>query len=148
MELEGKMEEIQNGQQTRKVVLQEAIEILKPVTSELKEKELVIGKQLNQAIKQAWLDERMVGRCPKCVDGQLVILRSKKTGKRFVGCTNYFEEEKCNAVFPLPQFGTVKPLAIACEICGCPIVYILMKGKKPWKLCINPSCPSKGAKKH
>ncbi len=144
--LEAKMQEIQNGQQTKATVLQEAIEILKPVTSELKEKESIIGKQLNQAIRQAWLDEKAVGRCPKCFDGQLTILRSKKTGKRFVGCTNYFEK-KCDAIFPLPQFGTVKPLAKACEICGCPIVYILIKGKKPWKLCLNPKCSSKGARK-
>jgi len=144
-ELEAKMEEIQKGRETKEAVLQEVIEILKPVTSELKEKESVIGKQLNLAIKQAWLDEKAVGRCPKCVDGKLVILRSKKTGKRFVGCTNYFEK-KCDAVFPLPQFGTVKPLASACEICGCPIVYVLMKGKKPWKLCLNPNCPLKGMK--
>ena len=144
-ELERKMEEIQCGQQTKKSVMQDAIKILKPVTLELKEKESIIGKQLNQAIKHAWLDEKTVGQCPKCSDGKLVILRSKKTAKRFVGCTNYFEK-KCAAVFPLPQFGIVKPLAVPCEICGCPIVYILMKGKKPWKLCINPNCSSKGEK--
>ena len=145
-ELEGQMGEIQSGTQTKEAVLKEAIEILTPITSKLKEKESVIGKQLNQVIKQAWLDEKKLGRCPKCVDGKLVILRSKKTGKRFVGCTNYFEK-KCDVTFPLPQFGMVKPLASACEMCKCPVVYILMKGKKPWKLCINPNCPSKGAKK-
>ena len=145
-ELEQKMIEIQGGQETKEAVLQKAIKILKPVVIELKEKELIIGKQLNQAIKQAWQDERAIGKCPKCSDGQLVILRSKKTAKRFVGCSNFFEK-KCNVTFPLPQFGTVKPLAGACLICGCPIVYILMRGKKPWKLCINPSCPSKVERK-
>ena len=140
------MEEIQSKQQTKEAVLQEVIEILKPVTLELKEKESSIGKQLNRAIKTAWLDEKAVGRCPKCVDGKLVILRSKKTGKRFVGCANYFEK-KCDAVFPLPQFGAIRISDITCEICRYPIVYILMKGKKSWKLCINPNCPSKGVKK-
>lgn len=144
-ELEGKMEEIQRGQQTKATVLKEAVETLKPVTAELKEKESIIGKQLNQTIKQAWLEEKAVGQCPKCVYGRLTILHSKKTGKRFVGCSNYYEK-KCDAVFPLPQFGTVKPLAKTCEICHCPIMYILMKGKKPWKLCLNPKCPSKGAR--
>jgi DNA topoisomerase I len=146
-ELEGKMEQIQSEQETREEVLKETVEILKPVASELKEKELVIGKQLSQALKQAWLDEKTLGSCPKCVDGTLVILHSKKTGKRFVGCSNYFEK-KCCAVFPLPQFGTIKPLAGVCENCGCPIVYILMKGKRPWKLCLNPGCPSKGGQKN
>jgi DNA topoisomerase-1 len=145
-ELEVKMEKIQNGQETREAVLHEAIKILDPVVSALKEKESIIGKQLNQALKKAWIDEKAVGTCPKCADGKLVILRSKKTRKRFVGCTNYFEG-KCKTTFPLPQIGIVKSLAIPCEICHCPIVCILMKGRKPWKICLNPNCPSKGVKK-
>ena len=145
-ELEAKMEKIQSGQESKEVVLQEAIEILKPVTFKLKEKESIIGKQLNQALKKGWLDEKSVGACPKCTDGKLVILRSKKSGKRFVGCTNYFEGS-CNTTFPLPQIGTIKPLVNPCEICGCPIVYVLMKSRKPWKLCLNPNCSSKGEKK-
>ena len=63
--LEAKMEEIQEGKQTKQVVLQDAIEILKPVISELKEKESVIGKQLNQALKQA-----MAGRKSRWVHAQ------------------------------------------------------------------------------
>ncbi len=142
--LEEKMNEIQQGKETKEVVLQNAIEILKPVILELKENESVIGKQLNQALKKARLEERIVGACPKCADGKLVILHSKKTGKRFVGCTNYFEG-KCNAAFPLPQSGSVKPLGSVCKSCGWPTLRVWMKGKRPWKLCLNPNCPSKGA---
>ncbi len=142
--LEEKMNEIQQGKETKETVLQKVIEILKPVTMELKEKESVIGKQLSQALKKARLEERIVGACPKCADGKLLILRSKKTGKRFVGCTNYFEG-KCNVTFPLPQSGTVKPLDSACKSCGWPTLRVWMKGKRPWKLCLNPNCPSKGA---
>jgi len=146
-ELEAKMNEIQQGEETKEAILQEATKILKHVMFELKEKESVIGKLLNQALKQAMLDERIVGACPKCADGKLVILRSKKTRKRFIGCTNYFEG-KCDLTFPLPQTGTIKPLGKACKICGCPTVYILMKTKRPWKLCLDPNCPSKGARKN
>jgi DNA topoisomerase-1 len=142
--LEEKMNEIQQGKETKETVLQKVIEILKPVTLELKEKESVIGKQLSQALKKARLEERIVGACPKCADGKLLILHSKKTGKRFVGCTNYFEG-KCNVTFPLPQSGTVKPLDSACKSCGWPTLRVWMKGKMPWKLCLNPNCPSKGA---
>ena len=142
--LEEKMNEIQQGKETKEAVLQNAVEILKPVLLELKEKESVIGEQLSQALKKARLEERIVGACPKCADGKLVILRSKKTGKRFVGCTNYFEG-KCNVTFPLPQSGTVKPLNNTCKSCGCPILHVWMKGKRSWKLCLNPNCPSKGA---
>ena len=142
--LEEKMNEIQKGTETKENVLQNAIEILKPVTSELKEKEAAIGAQLSQALKKSRLEEKIVGACPKCPDGKLVILHSKKTGKRFVGCTNYFEG-KCNAAFPLPQSGTVKPLSSACKSCGWPTLRVWLKGKRPWKLCLNPNCSSKGA---
>ena len=142
--LEEKMNEIQQGNETKEAVLQNAIEILKPVMLELKEKESVIGEQLSQALKKARLEEKVVGACPKCADGKLVILRSKKTGKRFVGCTNYFEG-KCNVTFPLPQSGTVKSLNTPCKSCGCPILRVWLKGKRSWKLCLNPNCPSKEA---
>ena len=140
--LEEKMNEIQQGKTTKEAVLQNAVEILKPVLLELKEKESAIGVQLNQALKKARLEERKVGACPKCADGKLVILRSKKTGKRFVGCTNYFEG-KCNVTFPLPQNGNVKPLNTTCKSCGFPILQVRMKGKRCWKLCLNPNCPQK-----
>ena len=142
--LEERMNEIQQGTETKENVLQNAIATLKLVTSELKEKEAAIGAQLSQALRKSRLEERIVGACPKCHDGKLVILRSKKTGKRFIGCTNYFEG-KCNAAFPLPQSGTVKPLGVACKSCGWPTLRVWLKGKRSWKLCLNPNCPSKGA---
>ena len=141
--LEGEMDQIQQGTQTKQNVLQNASETLKLVTSELKEKEAAIGSQLSQLIQKSKLDERTVGACPKCADGKLVVLRSKKTGKRFVGCTNYFEG-KCSAAFPLPQTGTIKPLSNVCKSCGSPVVAVYFRGRRPWKLCLNPYCPSKG----
>ena len=143
--LEEKMNAIQQGQETKANVLQNAIDTLKPVTSALKENEAAIGAQLSQSLQKARLEERIIGVCPKCHEGKLVIVVSKKSGKRFVGCTNYFEG-KCNAAYPLPQSGAIKPLASACKSCGSPVVAVLLKGRKPWRLCLNPSCPSKGAK--
>jgi DNA topoisomerase-1 len=144
--LEEKMEAIQQGKESKPNVLQNAIETLKSVMSELKGKEAAIGEQLSQPIQKAKLKERTVGACPKCSDGELVILRSKKTGKRFVGCTNYFLG-KCSTAFPLPQTGTIKPLGTACKNCGSPIVVVYLRRGQPWKLCLNPNCPSKGERK-
>ena len=144
--LESKMKEIQQGIETKQNVLQNAIEALKKVTSELKEKETEIGAKLSQRLQKNKLKEKTVGSCPKCSDGKLVILRSKKTGKRFVGCTNYFEN-KCNIAFPLPQTGIVKPLRSVCKSCGSPIVAVYLRSKRLWRLCLNPNCPSKGVSK-
>jgi DNA topoisomerase I len=141
--LEERMDAIQQGKDTKQTVLANAIETLKTVTSELKAKEAAVGVQLSQALERAKLEERKVGACPNCQGGQLVILHSKKTGKRFVGCTNYFQG-KCSVAYPLPQTGLVKPLANPCKSCGAPIVAVYMQGRKPWRLCLNPKCPSKG----
>ncbi len=144
--LEQEMDAIQEGKETKDVVLQNAVSILKPVMSELKEKESVIGQRLSETLKKARLEERTVGKCPKCREGKLVILRSQKTGKRFVGCTNYFEG-KCNVTFPLPQRGAIKPLRSLCKSCGSPTINVWLRGKHSWKLCLNPDCPAKGESK-
>jgi len=141
--LEQEMEAIQQGQETKQKVLQDAIETLKVVVSELKDNESAIGAQLSVALQKARLEECAIGACPKCQDGQLVVLRSKKSGKRFVGCTNYFNG-KCTTSFPLPQTGVIKPLTTACKGCGSPIIAVYHKGRLPWRLCLNPTCPSKG----
>jgi DNA topoisomerase-1 len=135
------MDTIQQGTQTKQAVIQNALENIKLVTSELKENEMAIGTQLNLSLLQARTQEKTVGSCPKCADGKLVILRSKKSGKRFVGCTNYFHG-KCNTAFPLPQTGSIKCLG-TCKSCSSPIIAAYIRGKNPMKMCINPNCPQK-----
>jgi DNA topoisomerase-1 len=140
--LEERMNEIQQGKETRENVLRDTIEILKPVTEKLKKNERVIGERLNQALMKARLEERIIGPCPVCKNGKLVILRSRISGKRFVGCTNYFEGT-CKTSFPLPQKGLAKPTGNVCRSCGWNTVRIWLKGNRPWDLCINPLCSTK-----
>ncbi|MCW4047450.1 MAG: DNA topoisomerase I [Candidatus Bathyarchaeota archaeon] len=140
--LEERMDAIQQGNETRENTLRDTIEILKPVALKLKENEKVIGASLSQAIKKSKLEERTVGACPNCQNGKLVILRSKKTGKRFAGCTNYFEGT-CKTAFPLPQRGSVKPSGKTCRGCGWPTVRVWLRGHGFWNLCINRECPLK-----
>jgi DNA topoisomerase-1 len=141
-ELEEKMDKIQLNNEKRENILVDAVEILKPAIEELKEKEKLIGEQLSNAIKRARLEERTIGTCPICNSGKLMILYSRKTGKRFIGCTNYFKK-LCSASFPLPQRGTVRPLGKNCRGCGWPTVQVKLKGRRPWNLCFNPKCPIK-----
>jgi len=141
-ELEEKMNKIQINGEKRENVLVDAVEILKPVADELKDKEKIIGEQLSNAIKKAKLEERTIGACPICNSGKLMMIYSRRTGKRFVGCTNYFKGS-CKASFPLPQKGTVRPLGKNCRGCGWPTVQVRMTGRRPWMLCLNPKCPLK-----
>ncbi|MBC7129831.1 DNA topoisomerase I, partial [Candidatus Bathyarchaeota archaeon] len=141
--LEERMDKIQAELEKRENVLADAIEILKPVINQLKNKERIIGEKLSRAIKKAKIEERIIGQCPTCGTGTLMILYSRKTGKRFIGCSNFFKR-KCKTSFPLPQKGTVAPSGKNCKACGWPTVYLRFKGRRPWNLCFNPECPSKG----
>jgi len=141
-ELEEKMERIQTNSEKRENVLFEVVERLKPMVSALKEREEPIGEALTNAIKKARVQERVVGDCPVCKSGKLMILYSRRTRKRFIGCTNFFKG-LCKTSFPLPQRGTVKPMSKKCRACEWPIVWVRLKGKRPWMLCFNPACPLK-----
>jgi DNA topoisomerase-1 len=138
-ELESKMEQIQNGTMKRETVLSEVIEQLKPQLIQFKENEEAIGKALTKAIKKAKTQELTVGKCPNCGTGELAIITSRTTKKRFIGCTNYFNNT-CKTSFPLPQRGTIKPSKSVCKTCGWPTVLVWFKGKKPWNLCFNLNC--------
>lgn len=141
-ELEEKMNKIQMNSEKRENILLEAVEILKPATEKLKSKEKIIGEQLSTALKRAKLEERIIGICPICNNGKLMILYSRKTNKRFIGCTNYFKGQ-CKTSFPLPQKGTLRPLGKNCRGCGWPTVLIRSRERRPWTLCFNPKCPLK-----
>jgi len=141
-ELEKKMEQIQSNNEKRENILLEAVEQLKPQLEQFKEKEEPIGEALSNATKRARMQERIIGNCPTCGTGNLMILYSRKTRKRFIGCTNYFKGI-CKTSFPLPQRGTAKPMGKNCSSCGWPLVRVQTRGRRPWRLCFNPDCPLK-----
>jgi len=141
-DLEQKMDRIQSNSEKRDNILLEAVERLQPVLTELKQREEIIGEALSNAIKKARMQERMIGECPNCHTGKLMILFSRRTRKRFIGCTNYFKNA-CKTSFPLPQRGTTKPTGKLCKGCGWPLLFVHIRGKRPWNLCFNPNCPKK-----
>lgn len=138
-DLEEKMEHIQDGNQKPENVLVETIERLKPILTELKSRESAIGETLSNALRQIRIQERTIGPCPKCHCGDLVILHSKRTGKRFIGCTNYFKNT-CRTSFPLPQRGAIRTTGRSCKNCGWPVLLVHISGRHAWNLCFNPDC--------
>ena len=100
---------------------------------------------MNDSAVQTSISQSVLGDCPVCKTGKLRVIRSFKTKKRFVGCTNY--PTGCRASAPLPQRGTIKTTNRPCKTCGWPVVYV-RAGRYPWRLCVNIKCPSKGEKKH
>ncbi len=95
--LEGEMNQIQEGTQTKPAVMQSVIEILKPVISELKEKQFAIGSQLGEALQKGRLEERTIGSCKRCADGKLVILRSRTSRQKIRRVHKLFSRKmQCN----------------------------------------------------
>ncbi len=87
------------------------------------------------------LETLRVGKCPSCPDGELRVIRSFKTKKRFLGCSNY--SRGCRTSAPLPQRGLINSLGKICEHCKWPMLSIKFTKGSAWQLCPNLSCPSK-----
>jgi DNA topoisomerase-1 len=143
--LEEKMDRIRENMETRENVLADVIGMLDPLLAAFKEHEKVVGKQLDNALERSKLEERIIGACPVCKTGKLITNYSRKTGKRFIGCTNYFRG-LCETSFPLPQRGTVRSNGKTCPACGWPTVEVRTT-KRPRILCFNLECPSKTGNK-
>lgn len=139
-EMERKLEQIEVGKETPENVLEDTFYLTLHSISKLVDNMDKVGEELKIALKETFFEKNILGKCPKCKVGNLIIIRSKRTGKRFVGCTNY--KNDCRASSPLPQRGIIQNIGKACVMCGWPI--IIVRGRRiPWKLCINVDCPSK-----
>jgi DNA topoisomerase-1 len=137
--LEHDMDRIQFGDLREEQVLSETIDFLRPVLEKFKGMEKLIGTTLGEALQKIEMKSRTMGACPVCRTGELVIIRSKKTGKRFAGCTNY-RNAKCSFSAPLPQRGEIEITGKKCQVCGFPTIIIKTKSRRPWQLCINTKC--------
>ncbi|MEM1557319.1 MAG: DNA topoisomerase I [Thermoproteota archaeon] len=141
-EMESDMDKIERGLVEEDIVVNTAKRELVEILREVDSKEEDIGKNLSISIITILRDKNVIGKCPICGDGELKIIVSKRTGKRFGICTNVFED-KCRLTLPLPQNpNKVYVTEKTCSSCGWPIVRVVTRGKS-WFLCVNPSCPDK-----
>ncbi|HJX23184.1 MAG TPA: DNA topoisomerase I [Candidatus Bathyarchaeia archaeon] len=140
--LEKDMELIEEEKKTREEVLIEAVSFLRRTLATIRTDERRIGARLTEAKRRAWLDKVAVSSCPSCRTGKLLMIRSRSTGKVFIGCSNY-QSGTCSFSAPLPQHGIIRPSHRLCHTCGYPTVIVRRKKSKPWSLCINIHCPSK-----
>ena len=122
-------------------------------------------------------EKSLLGSCPTCEDGELKMLFSPFTKKRFVGCSNYNRCKVCNfsrkackckcpncgkqkgkckctlkekqwkptceTGYPLPSQGSITNTGGMCEKCNTPIIQVWRKGKRPFRMCLDPNCETK-----
>ena len=136
-ELELKMQDIESGRDQRERVLIEAIERLRPVMAGLEARSSTIGKDLGMTIRETRQEQATLqSLCPKC-GSKLRVIRNRKTGKRFVGCSGKWVKG-CSFSLPLLQFGKLTLLARLCSKCGFQLIQIKQRGRRSVISC--PMC--------
>ena len=139
--LEKRLEAIQLGEARAEEVVEEAVKTLKPILERFRERETAIGLEIDRAIRGDIIKANTLGRCPRC-GREMRIFRGRESGKRFAGCVGYFDGN-CRLTYPLPQRGRIEVTGEQCKVCGAPVIRVVRRGRRPWRLCINPDCPSK-----
>jgi DNA topoisomerase I len=143
--MEEQLEEIELGKAKSEFVVDSAKDKLNEAIVFFKQNQKDIGVQMSNAVITTGNSQQVIlGTCPICSKGNLIIKRSNKTKKRFVGCSEY-SSTKCNATAPLPQKGTIKSTGKTCTECGWPLIKCVYSSptKHLWHFCVNMQCPSK-----
>ena len=114
-DMETQLEQIESGNTTSVQVVEKARNQIKDAIQSFNFNESKIGQEISLAfeLNKTTSPSRkptalsMLGTCPVCKSGILMIKKAIKSKKRFAGCTNY-SSTKCLATSPLPQKGTIK----------------------------------------
>jgi DNA topoisomerase-1 len=131
--LETSMNSIQTLETTRSLVLAEALEHLRPIMLNLIAREDEIGSQLAEVVTSQRIARLTFDYpCPQC-GSKLKIIRSRTSGKRFIGCTGY--EKGCRFTLPLPQFGSLSITRMHCKVCGFQLVQTRTRARRPMTSC-------------
>lgn len=150
---EKEMDSIQEAKKNLKEkedkIIQEAKSTITKISEKFKKEELEIGRELIDATKDLREQERLANElqiCPKCKKNKLRILYGKRFKRYFVACSGYPE---CKTTFSLPPNSLIKPSKDKedkqefCPQCQFPLLLAIRKGRRPWKFCFNPDCPSR-----
>jgi DNA topoisomerase-1 len=166
-QLEAEMDQIAQSEMTKDQVLVDSRDALRSAYDEMGEDVDVEDEDApwRQFARLVWTgmdEDRVLGPCVVCMEAgrkqedgtahMLRVIRARKSGKSFIGCTGWDGEnpdspDSCDQTFPMPQprFYDVHKLEEICTVCGrTPRVSVAQKFKpgRPWKLCFNDDCPS------
>jgi DNA topoisomerase-1 len=114
-------------------------------------------EEMRGIVLQALRREQTLGTCTGC-GGELVVVTSKKSGKRFAACRGKPDEAQaagedgsgaarrgCGQTYPLPPFGQVAGAGKQCPVCGLPLIRV-SSGRTSREQCIDfYGCPSNQA---
>ena len=139
-EFEDDMERIRSGKLKKEEVIEGAKKLLVKICKDFDAHKKKIGEEISKAAIETRKKQSTMMKCPQCEKGNMRMIFSKKTGKRFLACDKY---PKCKITWPLPQRGIIKLTNSKCSDCGTLKIGVFSRGRKPWIICPNPDCPSK-----
>jgi DNA topoisomerase-1 len=150
-QLEAEMDRIAAGEMTKGAVVGESRDLLHKTWTEIDGSR----EELAKVIWKGMDEDRILGPCKVCEEAgrtkedgspnMLRIIRAKKSGKRFVGCSGWTADDpsSCDQTFPLPQRGDVFRLEERCSICDqTPRLKVVPFRGRSWNLCLNDDCES------
>ncbi|EMR73174.1 topoisomerase IA [Thaumarchaeota archaeon SCGC AB-539-E09] len=140
--LEADMVDLSKGWKTLDEIIKKTVDFLDLTLSNIKANEVAFGSEIGRALRNHKNKTLILGSCPKCRTGEIRLIKNRKTGKRFAGCSSFYTNE-CDVRYPLPQRGVIKTLGKHCPVCGSPVVKITRRKKQSFELCLDPECPSK-----
>ncbi|HWI95016.1 MAG TPA: hypothetical protein VNS60_02995, partial [Solirubrobacterales bacterium] len=148
---ESEMDQIAAGAMSKDGVVGDSRELLHKTWTEID----ASREDLAKVVWKGMDEDRILGPCKVCEEAgrkkedgsphMLRVIRAKKSGKRFVGCSGWTldDPESCDQTFPLPQRGDVFKLEERCSICGeTPRLKVQPFRGRPWNLCLNDDCES------
>lgn len=106
--------------------------------NKIKINELAIGDEIKNGLTDSE-NGKSIGKCPKCHVGEMILIKSRKSNKRFITCSEY-RVTGCKAIASVPQVGNIKKSNSICS-CGWPNLRIIFKRKKILTICVNRVCP-------
>ncbi|MBI4174136.1 MAG: DNA topoisomerase I [Candidatus Aenigmarchaeota archaeon] len=133
-------EQIEKGKQKKDVVLEDAKKRITKICGAFKKNEKRIGDLLTESVIATQDKQSKLGICLSC-GGTLKVHKNWRTGKRFVGCTGY--PKGCRTGFPLPREGIIISTDKSCPECGQPIIQVQTAGRRPFRMCLDPTCKTK-----
>jgi len=128
--LEEEMNAIAKGTRTPEEVVLTSRALLAAALADMRRHEAGIARWVLAAIA----NETEVGPCEKC--GGTMVLRRARTGRRFVGCSNF---PRCRNSRNVPAPGFVVPSQESCERCGARKIAHVRRGVAHL-MCIAPTC--------
>jgi DNA topoisomerase-1 len=132
-QLEGEMNAIATGSNTRDAVVAHSRKLLSAIMGELVPRKEEVGEALSDAVTA----DARVGACPTC-GKDLLLKSSAKTRSNFIGCSGWPD---CDVTYPVPQ-GKIEPIEEPCPTCGKPQIKVIAFRSKPQTVCVDPHCPT------